>query len=450
MTLTRSLPSNTFSKTDLQLSALRAVAIIMPITLVFTSLLGGADSDFQTASFATLFCGLAISALTLSSFRAMNKLVLMAAICIAIWGVSGRFGDWYQARTEVFALSAGGVVFVIGRVFGLRSSLLEWVWQIMIWMMLIFCLVAFASYLAIIMDRSSIGAPLQLKYTFISANTAAALFSLSLLLGIGHAFYVLRHRQRSDISRSHRINAVIRKNLPSILLVILAFTCLILTASITGILFGVAAVLLFVSAELAQHIKHRRRRKRLRHRLAIYIPLILAVVFLGFALSVDLLLPHSSTSEGDTFSRLDLLEAYWAIWQNEPLFGHGLGSFNHLNNVTATLDSAALIAGSQAAPNLVLQWLLQQGAVGVALMFTLLAYIHLSIIRALRGLRFHSGTFMRLALCASCLVFAHGMVDYSLEIPSLMWTYAFILGIASGRASMVFADGNGRATHNGK
>jgi hypothetical protein len=44
-------------------------------------------------------------------------------------------------------------------------------------------------------------------------------------------------------------------------------------------------------------------------------------------------------------------------------------------------------------------------------------------------------TFLRLALIASLLFLLHGAMDSSLDLPSLIWLYALLLGAACGVAA---------------
>ena len=90
-----------------------------------------------------------------------------------------------------------------------------------------------------------------------------------------------------------------------------------------------------------------------------------------------------------------------------------------------------------AAHNVFLQWLVQQGVVGLLAMTFVFGVIFYPIIRSLAAPSKKPRNFLRLSIAVTFLVFAHGVVDYALEIPSVMWTYAYILGLASGYASLI-------------
>jgi hypothetical protein len=60
--------------------------------------------------------------------------------------------------------------------------------------------------------------------------------------------------------------------------------------------------------------------------------------------------------------------------------------------------------------------------------------MHGRIIAALRSHR-TPRTFLRLAAIASLLMLLHGVTDSSLDLPSAVWLYAFLLGAACGVAT---------------
>ena len=60
--------------------------------------------------------------------------------------------------------------------------------------------------------------------------------------------------------------------------------------------------------------------------------------------------------------------------------------------------------------------------------------MHARIFGAL-GSRRMPRTFLRLAVAASALLLLHGVTDSSLDLPSIVWTYALLLGAACGIAS---------------
>jgi hypothetical protein len=43
-------------------------------------------------------------------------------------------------------------------------------------------------------------------------------------------------------------------------------------------------------------------------------------------------------------------------------------------------------------------------------------------------------TWLRATIVGSALVLAHGLVDYALQVPSIAWQWALLLGVAAGLA----------------
>jgi len=424
------------AKLPIETLAARALSAALVVTLLLASLRGGADTLTATAGFGLVMSLLTLPLLALTKFRAVSLLTLAMVGFLAFWGLSGNFGNWFQARAEVIALATAGVVFVAGRAIGSTDQLLNWTWRVLIWGMLAFCVIVFAAYLIDISSRAQ-ASDFRMKHAFGSANTAATLFGLIALIGTGYSIYAFRHTQSSSIPRAHRMNAVIRRNLDSIILSVVALSCLLLTASRAGILIGFAMVFIFIAAEASEHLRLKGKRRKRRHLIVTLMPLVLGAVLVIGALSTDIMFARSSDIAGDAQGRIDLYKTYWSMWVSEPMVGHGLGSFNRLNDANVTLENAALTGNMGAAHNVILQWLMQQGLLGFTVLAGVLTAIHVRLFRALTGTRQRSGTFLRVAICASGLVLLHGMVDYAMEIPSVMWTYAFILGMATGRAGVV-------------
>ena len=129
-----------------------------------------------------------------------------------------------------------------------------------------------------------------------------------------------------------------------------------------------------------------------------------------------------------------MFQAYLPLIEDRPWRGHGLGSFNRLNDAQISLQNAALTEQMGAAHNVVLQWLLQQGIIGLSVMCAAVLWILVTIARALRRAQGSDASMLLMVLCMSGLFLGHGMVDFALEIPAAMWFFSFWLGLATGRA----------------
>lgn len=416
--------------------ALHSAAIIVPVWLVLAHFDHGADLPQTTAIFSLGL--LLIFALVLATSDLQKLPIGMGAIGVIflVWLLAGGFGDWHQARMEVQALAAGGAIAGTGYLIGRRTETLKRAWFMLILTLLIFALLAFAANFSDASTATRIsGRAFEGRLTggFGSPNTVATLFAIGALLACGRIFLRLHDGKMSRLTRSNRVNYLAQSEGFTIGLLIFAMTCLVLTRSRAGLLFGLIFLTGLIAIELYR--TYRRGRLGFLKRKRVLLPLFgLMSGVVGLAIIGGLTPQHATALGSDVLSRFDLFGLYWDMWARAPLFGHGLGSFNALNDQATTLETADRMVANGAAHNLILQWLIQQGVVGLSLMSAILIALHVPIIRALRVTSSVPRHFLRVTLAVSGLVLLHGMADYAMEIPSVMWTYAFILGIATGLA----------------
>jgi O-antigen ligase len=136
----------------------------------------------------------------------------------------------------------------------------------------------------------------------------------------------------------------------------------------------------------------------------------------------------------ETPPHLQRIMAYFEAWQQRPVQGHGVGSIESVGNSATTLWNAKAMLAPGGAQNVFLHWLVETGAVGAAAITLVLALIHLRIFSALSS-KGMPRTFLRLAVAASFFLLLHGVSDTSLDIPSIAWLYALLLGAACGVAT---------------
>lgn len=105
-----------------------------------------------------------------------------------------------------------------------------------------------------------------------------------------------------------------------------------------------------------------------------------------------------------------------------------------MNALVADASNARLIMGQGSAHNVVLQWALQGGTLGLVFI-ALVSAGWTRIIFAGLSRRSSQTSFLRAVLIAGAFVTAHGMVDYALEIPGFLWTFAWVAGLGAGVAS---------------
>lgn len=422
----------------------------IPLVLAYAHYMRGAETDDPSLSLMFAFIVSVLSLITLISSRKQTAtLGTIGVIAIsAVWLALGLFGNWYRAQSEIFSLFAAGAIFLSGRVAGMRTPTLLFVWRTLIW-----SLAAYSALALVAHTLNYTGASLtpgafetsRLHASFVSPNTAATLFAISALIGAGYLLYTVNHVSADVQTRNQLIDFVFRKSAMAIVLFFLAISCLWLTLSRACIAtFLVIAVVLF-GAEYRAYRKRRHSDGRSRSksfRALRWSLFALSILFAVIVFNSEMLIGRVSEAATDAQSRLDLFSIYLGAWLTEPWFGHGLGSFNRVNDSLMTLDNVAYVHQMGAAHNVVIQWLIQQGIIGTALMAAIIVSIHIPMIRVLRLSMTRSKTLIRCVMCISGLVFLHGMVDYALEIPSIMWTYAFLLGMAHGRASALLGSNN--------
>ncbi len=415
---------------------MQAAAIAAPLIPFTAHFFKGADTAFDSALFASV--GLVLCGLTLAigGWRNITATMIVIVVALAGWTSFFALDDGYRVRPEMLSLFCGAALFMTGHFIAQHGRHLDLAWRVMNASLIVFVTFALVAHALGHMSEPGDAARLEtlrLNATFVSPNSAATAFGIALLLAIGRLSWRIESGPREAVNRLDFVDIVVRRGFFSMLLALLAATALILTASRAGIILSLIAAAGLIVSEYAAWRRLRGdspRRVRRMLRRTIVVVIILAAV----GLSTELLALRAGTLADDARSRLDLFSVYAGIWRDAPLLGHGLGSFNAVNDAATTLDTVAMMEDMGAAHNVVLQWLLQTGVVGTGIVLGIIALIHLPIVRAAFRSGTRSRTYLRATLFISGLVISHGMLDYALEIPSIMWSWGLILGLANGRA----------------
>jgi O-antigen ligase len=136
----------------------------------------------------------------------------------------------------------------------------------------------------------------------------------------------------------------------------------------------------------------------------------------------------------DASDRLTAYEVHTEAFLAAPWRGYGLGTFSALNDVLQTAENHHDLDELHALHNVYLQWLEETGVAGASFMFASIACILAHIWGGLSQ-RARMLTWLRAMLMASLLVLAHGLVDYALQVPSIAWQWALLLGVGAGIAA---------------
>ena len=425
------------NRQTVRLWGLRLFAVLVPVWMLLAHLDRGADARDTAAVYSFgVMVTFVLLVFTLGR-KSVPVGMAIAAIAFCVWLALGLFGPWSSAQQEIQVLAAAGAMVGLGYFIGSQRKLLSFAWMALNWSLLAFCVAAiftFTSGGGAAPSSETINFDGRLSALFGSPNTAATLFSLALVLATGRLLLRLNNSRLTRLSRPDQIYYFAQAEYPNFALLVIAAVCLLLTVSRAGIFIGMASVFGLVIIEFVRLSRSDIFRFVRRKRYKIPLGLVFGSV-LALSLTGDINPYASEALFQNTSSRLVLYDTYLSIWLERPFFGHGLGSFNALNDSHTTLNNAAHLVTIGAAHNFVLQWLVQQGVIGLLIMATILGLILNTIVRPFGWTVSMPRVFLRVALAASLLVFTHGLVDYALEIPSVMWTYSYILGLAAGFAT---------------
>ena len=424
---------------------LAALMCFGPIILLIAHYAHGAETDdpLLTHVFVLSLAALCVLTLLVTRRRASTIGTLIAILCFVAWVSLGYTGNWFRAKTEIFTLAACGGAFIIGRTAGMESASRHLVWRALIWSLVIYFTFTLIGHINNYTGDTDVRGPYQtvrMRGTFVSPNTLATLAGISALLATARITYTLTHTSAGVQTRNQLVDYVFYRAIGAFTLIILSVSCLWLTSSRAGIATFFVALTILVGAEYRAYRGGRTETSRpqngkKRYRALRWGIFAMSIAITLLAMNSEIFASRISEVAGDSRSRLDIFQIYISAWLERPWLGYGLGSFNRVNDGLMTLENVAALHNMGAAHNVVLQWLIQQGIIGTALMGTLILSIHIPMVRALSISTPRSKSIIRCALCVSCFVFLHGMVDYALEIPSIIWTFALLLGIAHGRAT---------------
>lgn len=420
---------------------LQRVRCLAPVTVLAASMIaGGADFPQQAALFSTIIFCFALGVVATDQNYGVPKLYFaMLGISFAVL-LSGKLGDWNIASTELVTLWAGAAFWLTGHIIGQNREAAYRTWSYLTWIGTIIAILAFIIHLTTNQSSTVAGKSFQvgrLAANFGSSNTAATLFGMFLIISLGRLTSNAQKKLKNTTPKIYRLNRLIREEFVSVSCTILCLACLLLTESRAGIIISLTVALIVLSVELYRY----RRRKRLlqgqsgtwRSRAGI-VSVLVIVTGATTALAFIFLEDRSASIIADSGGRLALFAEYWPKVLERPWFGHGLGSFNRLNDAMTTPDNVAMIGQLGAAHNVVLQWLLQLGVVGLALVSLVFLLAIKGILGEVFSDRMRDSSLFLSVFGVTAVVLQHSMIDYALEIPAIMWTFAFILGLGAGRA----------------
>lgn len=292
--------------------------------------------------------------------------------------------------------------------------------QVFLIMGAVYVLFALSTYLAGSSGRAS-----RLDAGLASPNAAATALGLFVLTGVAA---IIRANQKGGGSGRFGLTAIARAPF-AFSLVLASSVALLLTASRGGVIVTFTAVMLL--GLLA--VYGRKRTSSVKARglsLAAPATALALVIILGAHLTLDRMGARLGSA---ALGRLEGLQVHWAAFLERPWTGHGLNTFKSLNLYYGSPENWDAISMIGAAHNVVLQHLEESGLIGAMLFAIMLAPPVFRSVRAAVGGR--SGqVWSCLAVAATFFVFAHGMVDFGLNVPAIAALYAAMLGAYSRRS----------------
>jgi len=376
------------------------------------------------------------------------KLDILGWLMLAGWAalvILSYFKGYFIGHEDHYFMALTAIcIFWLGQSASASSSSIEFAWRSFLFIGFLFS--AFALFQHILFPDQIYG--FEKKYhlsrltgTFTSSNTAATFLGLVVLASLGHIFRIwLKANAKMDSYGFHKFSYILQKAYISIGTFLFALTALLLTASRSGI------AITFLSAGLFSMWVFKRtyfgKFKVRRFKLGEVFILILVILFGSAAiwkLSGSLAMERYKTILADTTQRTDLVIASWQAFKHKPFLGHGLGRFNEAKLWSSNAETNHTVMMHEAAHNIILQTLLQSGIIGFVTLSSLYLFVFFGLIKAIRNRQSYS-TYMTAIVMMSFLVCTHGLFDYGLEVPAVMLTHMWILGLGYGLHS-------GRARH---
>lgn len=328
-----------------------------------------------------------------------------------VWGrVGGQAGTINRSATLLEIAKLGGLacVFLLGCMQGARRSGAVFTINAILAVGAVWAGVALTMYLG----GLQVADTPRLTGGLMSPNSAATVFGVLTVLA---AADMLRRLRGAPAGLPLRVQAMG----PALACGLLFAGCLLLTAS----RMGVASTLLALAALVlwSQYAALRRHPLRLVGGLALALG---GLLLLGG----DLFLSRLARLGQDTGARETIFSAHWSAFLETPLTGHGLGTFNDVNNAIMTPETFGALHFIRAMHNVYLQWLTEVGVLGAAAMFGLIAVI-MAVATARAADPRPGQSLQRGLIAANLVVLAHGLTDYALQTPSIAAFWAFLLGL---------------------
>ena len=400
--------------------------------LTCAHLLSGATHPVATLVLSACLVCCALAGLALAGPRHVTPGMILGMVLVWTFALAGFIGSPDRAAPALASLFAAGAMWSIGYVCARSRGALDIAWTALILSSFGYCILVFTSQASAVLSSTG---RVTISDAFRTPAEASLMFGLLAVIGWSRILHVLKQMDAKALARSAMIDHLLRHGLGGILLMAFSLTCLAAVGSVVGAIFVTATLVGHAWWDMHAILErdHRSILMRIAARLAPLIALGLAAWGVYIAWFHD-----ESVAAGvglsETPPHVQRFMAYFEAWQQRPLQGFGIGSVESVGDRATTLWNAKAMLAPGDAQNVFLHWLVEAGAIGAAAIVLVLAAIHFRIFSAL-GSKGMPRTFLRLAVAAGFLLLLHGVSDSSLDIPSIAWLYALILGAACGVAT---------------
>ena len=397
------------------------------------ALFGGDSSAFSLFLSILILLGTAICA-SITTELQINKWLGAMLICWLIFTLLNYFGGRTDGAQEHYLMSLSAIaMFWLGQYSGTSSRAVDFSWRLVLIIGLLFSVFAFFQHVATPGHVFGMEKPYhrnRLTGSFLSSNTAATFLGMIVLASVAQIYRVWRISYAKEHDSETKVFLDMLQNaiLPATTF-LFSFVGLLLTASRAGIAISLLCCFLFFLYVLSKFLFEKNNFGNFRFGPALLSTVgVVTTFYLFWQMSGGQVEQRYDTVFTDISDRTAMAKASWTAFEYKPLFGHGLGNLNDAKLLGIDPLTNTSVMYQNASHNFYLQSLVQVGVFGTTLLSLLYLAIIIPIFRGLIHKQRYS-TYLLAVLLMSFLVCAHGMFDYALEIPAVMLTHMWILGV---------------------
>ena len=408
--------------------ALPAICAALLLSLAHAAF--GAVHPVLALALSAGFALVAVVAVLMAGPGGITPTMLLGAAGLLVYGLTGLAGPIYRAAPHLAILFAAGCIWTIGYLSARRRGALDAAWSALIWSSSAYCV-----WVLVNASSAGIGRPLHpIAGYFETPANASTLFGLLALAGASRILHVLKQVDADALVGLRLVERLVQNAFGGITLLVLSMICLYLVGSRPGTLMtlGLLTGLIWWDSLPITTREHRGR----FFRFAVVAAPLAAIVLAASGVALGLLQDETiapGIGLSDEPPNLQRLNAYAGLWLESPITGHGLGSVASAGATIQTLQNAKVLLAPGGTHNMLLAWVVEGGLLGLGILMLALISAHIAVSRTFSSRR-APRSFARLVFVVTTFLLLHGVTDTSMNLPSAVWFYAFLLGAACGLA----------------